>query len=72
MGAALTVNAPVYSCICPGTGVKGGPCPEFGCTYPLVYVTVSTTYPLPPLFSYPGISSTFTLNGSSTLPVQRQ
>jgi Flp pilus assembly protein TadG len=72
MGVAVTVNRPQYSCVCPGTGVAGGSCPTSGCTYPLVYVTVSTTYPLPPLFTYPGISSTFNLNGSTTLPVQRQ
>jgi Flp pilus assembly protein TadG len=58
-------------CACPGGGVSGG-CPTSGCTYPIVYVTVSTNYTLNPLFTYPGISSTFNLNGSSTLPVQRQ
>jgi Flp pilus assembly protein TadG len=71
MGFAVNVNAPTQSCVCPGGGVAGS-CPASGCAYPLVYVTVTTSYDLPPLFSYPGISSTFNLTGSSTLPVQRQ
>jgi Flp pilus assembly protein TadG len=70
MGAPVTVNVQP-SCACPGGGVAGG-CPTSGCAYPIVYVTVTTNYTLNPLFSYPGISSNFILNGSSTLPVQRQ
>lgn len=71
MGFAVNVNAPTQSCVCPGGGVAGS-CPASGCAYPLVYVTVTAWYDLPPLFSYPGISSVFNLSSSSTLPVQRQ
>ena len=72
MGAPVNVTLQPLSCQCPGGGVASGTCPASGCAYPIVYVTVSTDYTLNPLFTYPGISSTFTLNGSSTLPVQRQ
>jgi len=71
-GVGLTVFPPAISCACPGGGVLGGTCPASGCAYPIVYVTVTTNYTLNPLFTYPGISSTFNLNSSSTLPVQRQ
>ena len=70
-GAGLTVQPPAITCACPGGGVSGT-CPASGCAYPVVYVTVSANYTLNPLFTYPGISSTFNLNSSSTLPVQRQ
>jgi Flp pilus assembly protein TadG len=63
------------SCVCPGSGtVTGGDCTSqiTGCSYPLVYLTVTTTYPLTPLFRYPGLPSSFTLTGVSTMPVQRQ
>ncbi len=71
MGTMLGVTVQQLSCACPGGGVSGT-CPASGCAYPIVYVTVTTNYTLNPLFSYPGISSNFILNGSSTLPVQRQ
>lgn len=63
------------SCVCPGTGaVTGRDCGSqiTGCSYPLVYLTVTTSYPLSPLFHYPGIPDTFNLTGASTMPVQRQ
>ena len=72
MGTMLNVTLQPLSCVCPGGGVAGGMCPTSGCAYPIVYVTVTTNYTLNPLFTYPGISSSFNLNGSSTLPVQRQ
>jgi Flp pilus assembly protein TadG len=70
----LTVNPPLLSCVCPGTGsVTGALCAgPLGCSYPLVYLTVTTTYPLSTLFQYPGIPTTFNLTGASTMPVQRQ
>jgi Flp pilus assembly protein TadG len=63
------------SCVCPGTGaVTGGDCGSqiTGCSYPLVYLTVTALYTLQPLFHYPGIPDTFNLTGVSTMPVQRQ
>ena len=73
-GGLMTVNAPQQSCVCPGTGsVTGGPCAgPLGCSYPMVYVTVTTNYPMSTLFQYPGLPASFNLNGSSTMPVQRQ
>ena len=71
MGAAVTVDPPQQSCGCPGDGV-GGTCPASGCSYPLVYVTVTTEYTLNTLFQYPGIPTSFPLKLSSTMPVQRQ
>ena len=63
------------SCVCPGTaGVTTGDCTSqiTGCSYPMVYLTVTTMYTLNPLFHYPGIPDTFNLTGVSTMPVQRQ
>ena len=62
------------SCVCPGTvAVTSGPCVgPLGCSYPLVYLTVTTSYPLDTLFHYPGLPASFSLNGSATMPVQRQ
>jgi Flp pilus assembly protein TadG len=68
------INPPTasLSCVCPGSGSVAGACPAAGCTYPIVYVTVTTTYPLNTLFQYPGIPTTFNLTGVSIMPVQRQ
>jgi len=35
------------------------------------YVKVSTSVPVSPIFSYPGLSATWTLNGSATMRVQQ-
>jgi Flp pilus assembly protein TadG len=64
----LAVTA-VQSCGCPGAAAGG--CPALGCTYPLVYLTVTTTYTLNPLFHYPGFPASFPLTGSSTMPVRQ-
>jgi len=75
IGAGLmTVTGVNQSCVCPGTGtVTGVACEgQLGCPYPMVYVTVTTNYPLSTLFQYPGLPPSFNLNGSSTMPVQRQ
>jgi Flp pilus assembly protein TadG len=73
-GGSMSVTVQPLSCVCPGTGsVTGGACAGvLGCSYPLVYVTVTTNYPMSTLFQYPGLPANFNLNGSSTLPVQRQ
>jgi Flp pilus assembly protein TadG len=70
--ATLTVNPQPPTCVCPGSGSTAGACPAAGCTYPLVYLTVNTSYTLTTLFQYPGIPTSFNLTGSSTMPVQRQ
>ena len=70
--AGLAVNLLPRNCTCPGSGSVAGGCPAAGCSYPLVYVTVTTSYTLNTLFQYPGIPTTFNLTGSSTMPVQRQ
>jgi Flp pilus assembly protein TadG len=72
MGGALTVNAPQTACVCPGGGVAGSCEAALACCYPLVYLTVTTTYNFTPLFNYPGLPTTYNLTGSSTLPVQVQ
>jgi Flp pilus assembly protein TadG len=71
---SMTVTSVNQSCECPGTGaVTGGDCTGvLGCSYPLVYLTVTTSYTLNTLFQYPGLPASFSLNGSSTMPVQRQ
>jgi Flp pilus assembly protein TadG len=68
---SLSPPAIIRSCGCPGAAPAG--CPAAGCAYPLVYVNVTTTYPLNPLFQYPGISTLFpvTITGSSTMPVRQ-
>jgi len=68
IGAGLTVTA-VQTCGCPGSAAGG--CPAAGCTYPLVYLTVRTTFTLAPLFQYPGFPSSFPLTGLSTMPVRQ-
>ena len=70
----MSVTVHPQSCVCPGTNaVTGGDCTGLlGCSYPLVYLTVTTSYTLDTLFQYPGLPASFSLNGSSTLPVQRQ
>jgi Flp pilus assembly protein TadG len=72
MGGALTVNAPQTACVCPGGGVAGSREAALAGCYPLVYLTVTTTYNFTPLFNYPGLPTTYNLTGSSTLPVQVQ
>jgi Flp pilus assembly protein TadG len=75
ISAGITFNPPpAQSCVCPGTAaVTGGDCTGLlGCFYPMVYVTVTTKYTLDTLFQYPGLPTSFSLNGSSTMPVQRQ
>lgn len=71
---AMTVPSINQSCVCPGTvAVTSGPCVgPLGCSYPLVYLTVTTSYTLNTLFQYPGLPASFSLNGSATMPVQRQ
>jgi Flp pilus assembly protein TadG len=71
---SMTVTSVNQSCVCPGTAaVTGSPCAgALGCSYPMVYLTVTTTYTLDTLFHYPGLPASFSLNGSATMPVQRQ
>jgi len=74
MGGALTVSGnPITTCVCPGSGGVAGSCAAAltGC-YPLVYLTVTTSYTFTPLFNYPGLPASYNLTGSSTLPVQIQ
>jgi Flp pilus assembly protein TadG len=67
------VSTPPLACVCPGSAsVTTGSCPGGGCTNPQVYVTVNTTYSLSPLLQYPGLPTSFSLNGSSTMPVRQQ
>ncbi len=70
----LTVNVQPQSCVCVGSGTVPAPgncAGPLGC-YPLVYLTVTTSYPLSTLFHYPGLPATFNLMGTSTMPVQVQ
>jgi Flp pilus assembly protein TadG len=71
VGSITLSPPPQQTCGCPGAAPAG--CPAGGCAYPLVYVNVTTTYPLNPLFQYPGISTLFpvTITGSSTMPVRQ-
>jgi Flp pilus assembly protein TadG len=69
---ALNNPPPGQSCVCPGSGSVAGACPAAGCPYPLVYLTVTTSYTLTTLFQYPGIPTSFNLTGVSIMPVQRQ
>lgn len=70
IGTNLTVT-PVASCGCTASSAIGGGCPATGCAYPLVYLTVTTQYTLNTLFSYPGIPRTFSLTGTSVMPVKQ-
>jgi Flp pilus assembly protein TadG len=74
--AATLEVAPVESCGCPGAapGTPGNCGAAQACAYPIVYLTVTTTYPFAPLFNYPGISTIIpaTLTGVATMPVQIQ
>lgn len=75
IAAGLTV-APVETCGCPGAapGTAANCFAAPGCLYPIVYITVTTTYDFAPLFNYPGISTIIprTLTGVTTMPVQIQ
>ena len=68
VGAGLGVTA-VQSCGCPGAAP--GACPVAGCAYPLVYLTVTTTYTLTPLFNYSRLPASYPLTGVSTMPVRQ-
>lgn len=68
----VSVSTGPIACVCPGAGSVAGGCPGGGCTNPQVYVTVNTTYSLSPLLRYPGLPTSFSLNGSSTMPVRQQ
>ena len=72
MGGALMVNNISTACVCPGGGVVGSCTAALAGCYPLVYLTVTTSYVFTPLFNYPGLPTTYNLTGSSTLPVQVQ
>jgi Flp pilus assembly protein TadG len=75
IAAGLAV-APVETCGCPGAapGTAANCFAAPACAYPIVYLTVTTTYNFAPLFNYPGISSLIpaTLTGVATMPVQIQ
>lgn len=68
--ANVTIT-PSFSCACPGSGTSGG-CPQTGCSYPQVYVTVEVQYRLATLFQYPGIPDPIILTTISTMPVRQQ
>jgi Flp pilus assembly protein TadG len=68
IGTNLNVT-PTASCGCTAATVGG--CPGSGCTYPLVYLTVTAQYNLNTLFHYPGIPRTFSLTGTSVMPVKQ-
>jgi Flp pilus assembly protein TadG len=70
IGTNLNVT-PVASCGCTATAAIGGTCPGSGCSYPLVYLTVTTQYDLSTIFHYPGIPRTFSLTGTSVMPVKQ-
>lgn len=74
--AGTLAVVPVESCGCPGAapGTPANCGAAQGCAYPIVYVTVTTTYPFSPLFNYPGISTIIpgTLTGVAVMPVQIQ
>lgn len=69
IGTNLTVTTQ-QSCGCTAATLTTS-CPVTGCTYPLVYLTVTTTYTLSSLFHYPGIPATFALTGTSQMPVRQ-
>jgi Flp pilus assembly protein TadG len=75
LGDGLTVT-PAETCGCPGAapGTAANCFATPGCTYPTVFLTVTTTYNFAPLFNYPGISTLIpaTLTGVATMPVQTQ
>ncbi len=70
IAANLGVTVAPLECGCPGAAP--GACPAAGCTYPIVYLTVSTTYTFTPLFSYPGLPASYSMTGHVTVPVQTQ
>jgi len=70
IGANLNVT-PTASCGCTAATAIGGGCPGSGCSYPLVYLTVTTQYDLHTLFHYPGIPTRFSLTGTSVMPVRQ-
>jgi Flp pilus assembly protein TadG len=70
IAAGLGVTVAPLQCGCPGAAAGG--CPAAGCTYPIVYLTVNTTYTFTPMFSYPGVPASFNMAGNVTTPVQTQ
>ncbi len=70
IGTNLNVT-PVASCGCTASTAIGGGCPGSGCSYPLVYLTVTTQYDLNTIFHYPGIPRRFSLTGTSVMPVKQ-
>ncbi|MGD0906270.1 MAG: TadE/TadG family type IV pilus assembly protein [Candidatus Acidiferrales bacterium] len=70
IGTNLNVT-PTASCGCTAATAIGGTCPGSGCSYPLVYLTVTTQYNLSTLFHYPGIPHRFSLTGTSVMPVKQ-
>jgi Flp pilus assembly protein TadG len=81
LGAGTITVTPVQYCDCPGTG-SAGACPAAGCSYPLVYLKVTTTYTYTPLFNYLAVSNifnlsnatlsaTYTLTGNAIMPVRQ-
>lgn len=70
IGTNLNVT-PVASCGCTAATAIGGACPGSGCSYPLVYLSVTTQYTLNTLFHYPGIPHSFSLTGTSVMPVKQ-
>jgi len=70
IGTNLNVT-PTASCGCTAATAIGGTCPGSGCSYPLVYLTVTAQYDLHTLFHYPGIPRTFSLTGTSVMPVKQ-
>jgi len=70
IAAGLAVTAAPLQCGCPGAAAGG--CPAAGCTYPIVYLTVNTTYTFTPVFTYTGLPASFNMTGNITIPVQTQ
>jgi Flp pilus assembly protein TadG len=69
----ITVATPVTGCMCsdgktgksPGCTVQPTRCPTS--TSAVNYVTITTSYNYTPMFAWPGIPSSITLTGSSTM-----
>jgi Flp pilus assembly protein TadG len=70
IGNSMTVSS-TQTCGCAADTL--GACPVGGgaCTYPMVYLRVTTQYTLNSLFNYPGIPNSFTVTGNFAMPVRQ-
>jgi Flp pilus assembly protein TadG len=67
--SGLTVN-PTVRCACSEAPSSYVPCPALGCTgHPVVFVQVDTNANITPFFRYPGLPTTFPVNGHAMMRV---